>query len=82
MSATLALIQFIAHRFPGWGVCEFHLEPRVQTLYVYCHSPRQRAVILRDAKAISHLDIGIKRFMFHHPTQPVLIIDSICHTPS
>ncbi|MBW4507501.1 MAG: hypothetical protein KME64_13455 [Scytonematopsis contorta HA4267-MV1] len=69
MTLTLALTEFLAAKFPGWGVCHFKFFPQTKTIYVHYSNPEKREAILRDAGAIANLDIGIDKFVVVHPVE-------------
>jgi hypothetical protein len=73
MTLTLALTEFLAAKFPGWGVCNFKFFPQTKTIYVHYRSPEKRDAILRDAKAIANLDIGVDKFVVVHPVEIYLL---------
>lgn len=77
MNLLIALSQFLASRFPWWGICHLRFEPKSRTLYLLCVNSDHRSTIFRDASNLSRLDIGIERFIVIHPGYPDIIIPYI-----
>jgi hypothetical protein len=65
MTFIQILAEFLAYKFPLWGVCHLKFEPQLKILYIHSYSPeKRRLAIIRDASAIASLDIGIEKFIF------------------
>ncbi|MBF2007505.1 hypothetical protein ACF3DV_03035 [Chlorogloeopsis fritschii PCC 9212] len=77
MTFMEAVSQFLAYKFPFWGVCHLSFVPETRTIYVHCQTPGRRAAILKDAKAIADLDIGVDKFIVIHPGYSYIIIPHI-----
>jgi hypothetical protein len=77
MNFVLAITQFFACQFPGWGVCHFNFEPEEKALYIYCLAAEKRDVILKNAPALASLDIGIEKYVVVHPDYLDVVIQNI-----
>lgn len=77
MTCTDALGQFLAWRFPGWGVCHFCFDVATRTVYLRSATPGRRTAILNDAQTLAYLDIGVDKFVVEHPDFPDVIIPHI-----
>lgn len=74
MSFLQVISQFFAHKFPWWGICQLRFDPKYNTLYILCVSTDTRKAIFKEASILSHLDIGITRFIVVYPGYPDIII--------
>jgi hypothetical protein len=77
MNFVLAITQFFARQFPGWGVCHFSFEPEEKALYIYCQAVEKRDVILENASVLASLDIGIEKYVVVHPDYFDVVIQNI-----
>lgn len=77
MSYVQLICQFLAYRFPWWGVCHLRFDPKQKTLYFYCQTPGRRKAIFKDADAIANLDIGIDSFVVVMQGYPDIVIQRV-----
>jgi hypothetical protein len=63
MFLTQVLAEFLAYKFPFWGVCHIKFDPGTRTVYLHSYTANSRVAILRNATEIAHLDIGVDRFV-------------------
>jgi hypothetical protein len=77
MNFALAITQFLACRFPWWGVCHFSFEPEQKALYISCQAAGKREIILQNAPALASLDIGIEKYVVVHPDYLDVVIQNI-----
>ena len=74
MNFMQVLCEFLANRFPFWGVCHLSFDPKDRTLYIRCSSSKIRTSVLKDASKLIDLDIGIYKFIVTHPDHSDIII--------
>ena len=74
MNFMQVLSEFMANKFPFWGVCHLSFDPKTRTLYIRCRNSRIRASVLKDASKLINLDIGIYKFVVTHPDYSDIII--------
>ena len=74
MNFMQVLSEFLANKFPFWGVCHLNFDPNNRTLYIRCRSSRIRTSVLKDASELIDLDIGIYKFVVTHPDHCDIII--------
>jgi hypothetical protein len=79
MTYLQLLAEFLACRFPWWGVCHISFEHETKTVYICSETPNKRALILRDALDVSRLDIGVEQFIVVQPGYSEIMITSIAY---
>jgi hypothetical protein len=79
MTCLHLLAEFLACRFPWWGVCHISFKHETKTVYIYSKTPSKRAVILRDALDVACLDIGVEQFIIVQPGYSEIMITSIAY---
>jgi hypothetical protein len=77
MNFMQVISEFFAYKFPCWGVCQLSYEPTQKALYFHCATPGRRLAILRSAKEIAYLDIGIDKFIAVYPGYADIVIQYI-----
>jgi hypothetical protein len=77
MSYIHLICQFLAHRFPWWGVFHLKFDPKQNTLFFHCQTPSRRTAIFKDKDALASLDIGIERFVVVMQGYPDIIIQRV-----
>lgn len=71
------LMDFLARKFPFWGVCHFHFEPETRTMFVQCFTSGKIAKIVAESQMILDLDIGIKQFVIKSQFDADIVISPI-----
>jgi hypothetical protein len=71
MLFTQVLTDFLAYKFPFWGVCQIKFDPGTRTVYLHSSTANSRVAILKNATEIADLDIGVDRF--------VLVLSGYCN---
>ncbi|MEA5571719.1 hypothetical protein [Calothrix sp. UHCC 0171] len=79
MTCLQLLSEFIAFKFPWWGVCHITFKHEIKTVYIYNENPNKRAIILRDAREIARLDIGVDQFVIVQPGYSEIMIPMIAN---
>jgi hypothetical protein len=67
MSFVQVLSEFLAYKFPWWGVYHLNFDPDSRTVYFNCLNPDKRQIIIKDAMKLAYLDIGIEKFIIIQP---------------
>ena len=67
MSVIQVVSQYLAYKFPWWGVCHLKFDLIQKNVFIHCQTRKSRAAILRDAERLAYLDIGIEKFVIVYP---------------
>ncbi|PAX52145.1 hypothetical protein [Brunnivagina elsteri] len=76
MTYLQLLVEFLACKFPWWGVFHISFEHETKTVCIYSKNPSKRAFILRDTLDVARLDIGVEQFMVVQPGYSEIMITS------
>ncbi|NJL62659.1 MAG: hypothetical protein HC903_13570 [Methylacidiphilales bacterium] len=79
MTCLQLLTEFLAYRFPCWGVCHISFEHETKTVYICSQTPSKRAIILGDIQDVARLDIGVEQFIVVQPGYSEIMITSVAY---